>query len=267
MTGIDRIARRIYIGGSMASDDDFATWESKAGPFGVQRLFYQWGQDAKESADIEECHDAGRLPWVSFKPPEEGWRGIVSGAYDQDIIARAQRYARLTLPAVVTFHHEPEDEGDPALWASAFCYIGEIFRRYGALDRVAYAPILMAWSWREESGRDVEAWLTPGVVGYSDLLGVDVYGGQKSTLHPSIVFGPVLDTAKELGLPVGIGESGAIDYPLYVRDLWIQHMWIMIQQENVLIWCYWNNDTFTQGGWARETWQGIATSPQAVRLS
>ena len=59
---------------------------------------------------------AGRLPWVSFKPPQAGaagWSAIASGSYDTDLKALATTLkANDDKPVSITFHHEPSNDGD-----------------------------------------------------------------------------------------------------------------------------------------------------------
>ena len=99
----------IYLGLSAAGSVDSA--EKTTGPVGIFRSFSHWGSASKEVAEIRGNQAEGRLTWISYDPPVSTsgiWAKIGSGAYDADIRARAQVYAGLSVPAIVTFSHEPQ---------------------------------------------------------------------------------------------------------------------------------------------------------------
>ena len=97
---------------------------AKTGAVGMRRSFYKWNGIDGEIKAIKSDHAANRMPWVSFKPPgssNTSWKQIGDGVYDAEIRARAQRYAALSRPVIVTFNHEPQtDSGSPAEYARAW---------------------------------------------------------------------------------------------------------------------------------------------------
>jgi hypothetical protein len=212
------------------SSADFSGSISRTGPIGLHRTFYNWG-DAGEDRTIRADHASGRLPWVSFKPPggTGTWAGIASGAYDNDIRARARRYAGYSKPVISTFHHEPtNDGGDPAAWAAAYVRIHDVFADENAHVRVAFAPILGDWEFnpRNRDGRP-DAYLTAPVLERLPFLGIDLYqnGGNDGFRER---LGRIIDWLDERGVDdpmVGIGETGCCLSEDPSPHEWLQANW------------------------------------------
>ncbi|HUS65808.1 MAG TPA: hypothetical protein VMZ28_14755 [Kofleriaceae bacterium] len=215
---------RIYLGMSTPSDE----WSAKLAALapetpGVRRKFYEWNDATAEDAQIDGDHAAGRLPWVSFKPPVTGgtvpqrWDAITSGAYDADIRARAHRYADAGGPVVVTFHHEPSNDAadaDGVKWANAWIHIHDVMEAETGLENVAFAPILGEFLFNPSNSQEPEKWITAGVIARQPFLGIDLYQNGSGDGF-EVRLGRIITWLADHGDPdamVGIGETGSTDH-------------------------------------------------------
>ncbi|MFV0257838.1 MAG: carbohydrate-binding protein [Acidimicrobiales bacterium] len=195
-------------------------YEDAAGqPLEVNRTFYQWKQmNGALLRQVDADVAAGRIPWVSVKGNPGGqvdWTGIGDGAYDADLDAMLLALDAHDAPIILTVHHEPEGGGvsgntpdDPAGPAAHVRMNTHVRERMDAvgIENVALAPILMAYTWDDRSGRDPDAWWVDGVY---DFLGVDAYSftdGQG--LAGDALVGEVRQWAAQKGVDIGIGEWG-----------------------------------------------------------
>jgi len=186
--------------------------------YGVHRVFKGWGNWSGMAKAIQADQSAGRLPWISFKPPgggASGWQSIANGNNDSDLKALATMLkANDSQPVLLTFNHEPSNDGSDAqgrYWAAAYCHIHDLLKAQGALDNVSDPPILGDWLFNPRNPQDPSAWVTPGVLQRMPFLGVDMYentsGDTFADRIPSI-----LSWMSQQGYPkkmIGIGETGA----------------------------------------------------------
>lgn len=219
---------KILLGLSSAS---LATSLAATGPIGLRRTFYNWG-DANEHSTIRADHAAGRVPWVSYKPPGgsvSGWGALASGAHDAEVRAMARRYASYAHPVICTFHHEPtNDGGNPAAWAAAYVRQYDLMKGETNLKNVTFAPIIGDWEFnsRNRDGRP-GAYLTAPVLERIPFLGIDLYqnaGGEG--FNPRLT--RVLDWLDYRGVShpmVGIGETGCCLKESKEPEKWFQANW------------------------------------------
>lgn len=177
----------------------------------LRRSFFQWRHRDGWLLDVVSSDvAAGRIPWVSIKPPP--WQDVADGEHDAEVDELLAALDELDGPVWLTFHHEPEggdgvnepdDPGGPAAHVAMNVHVRE---RMTALevDNIALAPIFMAYSWSEESGRNPEEWWTEDVY---DFLGVDTYDRNADTLL-SGNWAAVRDWAGSRGIDVAVGEWG-----------------------------------------------------------
>jgi Carbohydrate binding module (family 6) len=194
------------------SDDLGARYEIPAGhPLEISRSFFSWSERtstmiSEASADLA----AGRLPWVSIKPPS--WAAMAAGRHNADIDQMLRALDVLDGPVWLTVHHEPDGgiginvPDDPAGPAGHLAMNQMIRQRMTALgvDNIALAPILMEYAFNPESGRDPDAYWAPGVY---DFLGIDTYshtGGSLLDQH----WQTVRTWAAARGVDVAVGEFG-----------------------------------------------------------
>ena len=205
---------RIYLG--VSSDDHISLTEAKTGRLGLQRTYYRWGDARREGATIAADHTAGRLPWISFKPPSDepgGWDAISAGRFDADIRARARRYASYRKPVVVTFNHEPHNDrtGTPADFARAWTRVHDVMKRETGLKNVVSVPIIGEWTFNPiNRGPDPEAYITSAVLSRCAFLGIDLYQNASGDGY-AVRLGRVLkwlDARGHTTKMVGLGETG-----------------------------------------------------------
>ena len=188
--------------------------------YGVHRTYKQWNNWSGVAKEIQRDHAAGRLPWVSFKPPLQGaagWSGIADGKYDADIKALATTLkANDDKPLLVTFHHEPSNDGtedEGKLWAAAYVHIHDLLKAEGALGpNVSDPPILQDWIFNPTNRlQDPINWATDEVLERVPFMGIDMY--QNSSGETFAVRIPrIIDWMADRGYPnmmVGIGETGS----------------------------------------------------------
>lgn len=148
-------------------------------PLGVRRTYFQWNQRTTGMVrTAAEDVAAGRLPWVSVKPPS--WGDVGAGRHDAEIDQMLVALDRVGGPVWLTVHHEPEggggrnaadDPGGPAAWRAMQQRIRVRMDAVGTRN-VAFAPVLMAWTFDPRSGRNAEDWWVDGVW---DFAGIDYY--------------------------------------------------------------------------------------------
>jgi hypothetical protein len=217
----------------MSTNFDLARVAQDFAPLGVRRTFYQWNEPTREQRGIEADHSAGRLPWVSFRPPSvaNAWTRIAAGEFDADIRARARRYASLTQPVVSTFHHEPQGEtglGPYADWSAAHVRIHNVMARETSLANVTFAPIIGDWVFNPINKRDEPGdFLRPAVLSRLSLLGIDLYqnrqgDGFEQRLGRILAW---LDAQGRPDLMVGVGETGASDTYGILASTWWSASW------------------------------------------
>jgi hypothetical protein len=224
-------------------------------PFGVRRMFEKWGDWAAVSRDIQGEHSAGRLPWVSVKPPggaPGGWAAIANGSVDADIVALAETLkATEDQPALLTFHHEPSNDGseaDGALWAAAYAHFHDVLAAEGALVNVADPPIVGEWLFNPRNhAKDPSKWVTEDVLQRAPFLGVDLYENRSGETFADRL-PRVLDWLAAHGHPdmmIGIGETGSTDaaYPGTSAVQWMNDSlaWVAAHTDKVGVVSYFNS--------------------------
>lgn len=170
------------------NSDPKSRHEDAAGrPMGLRRTFFAWRHIASGYLMdiVQEDHGVGRLPWVSIKPPSaqggtaNGWASIAAGHHDDEIDALLEDLDAGGKPVWLTFHHEPENDGLPAAdWRAMQAKVRERITATG-VDHVAFAGILMSWTYDPRSGRDPADWWVDGAW---DLVGIDHYVEDEATL-------------------------------------------------------------------------------------
>jgi hypothetical protein len=224
-------------------------------PYGVQRIFDRWGDWAGLSKDIAAEHLAGRLPWVSIKPPSDapgGWQAVANGSLDDQISALAE-HLKLTedQPVLLTFNHEPSNDGteaDGRLWAAAYTHFHDVLAAHGGLVNVADPPIVGDWLFNPQNkSQDPANWLTEDVLSRAPFLGIDLYeNGSGETFAERIP--RILDWLAAHGHPdmmIGIGETGSTDAAYQESSAvgWIDQSlaWVAANTDKVGVVSYFNS--------------------------
>jgi hypothetical protein len=187
--------------------------ETVAGvPMGLRRTYFGWDNRMKMVSTAKADLAVGRLPWVSMKTP--GWAAMASGTYDAQIDELLRGLGALDGPVWLTVHHEPEGGGgskgpdDPAgapAWRAMQQKIRERITATG-VQNVAFAPILMSWTFDPRSGRNPADWWVPGVW---DFAGIDHYSElEKNTTVEIPMWVNARNFYTSKGLKIAVGEWG-----------------------------------------------------------
>lgn len=212
------VTGKLFWGAAVHGNGDPKTrHEQQAGvSLSLRRTFFQWHHH--ESANsflfktVENDIANNRLSWVSTKTPS--WREVASGKHDARIDHLLKRLESYNHPIWLTFHHEPEggggnnfpdDPGGAAAWRGMQIRVRERMDALG-IDNVAFAPILMSWTWDPSSKRSPSDWYVPGIW---DFYGIDHYQNSESgTMLSGRGFNNFMKWIANKNLPVGIGEWG-----------------------------------------------------------
>jgi len=224
-------------------------------PYGVRRMFNQWGDWTGLSRDIDAEHVVGRLPWVSIKPPggaSVGWAAIANGSMDGEISALADALkATDDQPVLLTFHHEPSNDGteaDGAVWAAAYAHFHDVLAAEGALANVADPPVVGDWLFRPQNQtQDPANWLTADVLARAPFLGIDLYENGSGESF-AVRVPRILDWLAAHGhadMMIGIGETGSTDaaYPETSAVEWMNESlaWAAANTDKIGVVSYFNS--------------------------
>jgi hypothetical protein len=186
---------------------------------GVRRTFWRLDQASSIISTCKADHTAGRLPWVSIKLSAT-WQNTANGALDTPIINLIKSLGLLGLPVWFSVHHEPEggngtaypDEGQGSEihWRNMQKRIRQLLDSANVTN-IAFAPILMAWTFDTRSGRNPADWWVDGIW---DFAGIDHYVEAANTTVLSTMWKNALAYYKAKGLKIGVAEWGNKDHTL-----------------------------------------------------
>ena len=196
------------------NEDPVARHEAPSGAaMGLRRTYFSW--DRRLTSMVSTAHGdiaAGRLPWVSTKTPP--WADMASGRYDGEIDSMLRALDNLGGPVWLTLHHEPEgggdavgpdDPGGPAAWRGMQIRLRQRMTAVGTKN-IAFAPVLMAWTFDSRSNRNPADWWVDGVW---DFAGIDHY--QEDAAQPveaHIMWNNTYAFYTAKGLKITLGEWG-----------------------------------------------------------
>lgn len=192
--------------------------ETAAGvPVGVRRTFWRLDQAAKIVDTARADIAAGRVPWVSIKLGTS-WTSAAGGSIDAQLRDLFQKLGALGGAVWFTAHHEPEggngtpypDEGQGSepQWRAMQQQVRRVLDASGATN-IAFASILMAWTFSPSSGRNPADWWVDGVW---DLAGIDNYVEAAATTVRTAGWDNAVAFYAAKGLPVALGEWGNKDH-------------------------------------------------------
>jgi len=194
--------------------DPVSRHESVAGQaMGLRRTFFNWDQRTGSMVNTARADiAAGRLPWVSIKTP--GWAAMASGSLDGEIDQMIRALDALDGPVWLTVHHEPEggggvnyadDAAGPAGWRAMQVKVRERLDTLGA-DNIAFASILMSWTFDPRSGRNPTDWWVDGIF---DFAGIDHYVYDESFPGMGVMmWDKVREFYSARGTKIAVGEWG-----------------------------------------------------------
>jgi hypothetical protein len=217
-------AGKIRWGCSYMSNGIPTPHETAAGvPVGVRRTFWRLDQASSLISACKADHTAGRLPWVSIKltninKVSVSWKNTAAGQLDNELIALIKSLGSLQKPVWFSVHHEPEggngtaypDEGQGTEpdWRAMQTHIRQLLNASG-VKNVAFAPILMAWTWDTRSGRNPADYWVDGIW---DFMGIDHYVEASSTTQKTQMWLNTLAFCKQKNIRIAIGEWGNKDH-------------------------------------------------------
>jgi hypothetical protein len=191
---------------------------------GVRRTFWSWSQRPGSMVTTAKPDAAaGRVPWVSTKPPlvssGSAWAAVGSGAYDAEIDQMLKALGTVPGPVWLTVHHEPEgggstpagqtdDPGGAAAWRAMQTRIRQRITATGVRN-VAFAPVLMSWTFDSRSGRNPAEWWVPGIW---DFAGIDHYVDASATTMETTMWNNARAFYTTKGLDMALGEWGNKDH-------------------------------------------------------
>lgn len=201
-------------GASIGGNSNPARHETPAATtMGLRRTFFQWSNRTGSMVKTAKGDlAAGRLPWVSIKPPS--WAAMGHGAHDAEIDEMLRALDALNGPVWLTVHHEPEGGGgrnaadDPSGPTGWRAMQERVRMRMDALgtDNIAFAPILMAWTYDSRSGRNPADWWVDGIW---DFVGIDHYqDSQSATSVLNDTWKRMYAFVSAKGKKIAIGEWG-----------------------------------------------------------
>ncbi len=189
------------------NSDPVVRHEDPAGTqMGLRRTYFAWHHIASGYLlrTVRDDLSVGRLPWVSLKTP--GWTQLASGSYDAEIDAMLRSLDSVGGPVWLTIHHEPENDGLRASdWRAMQRKIRERMDAVG-VSNIAFAPVLMSWTYDPRSGRNPSDWWVDGIW---DFVGIDHYVEKENLTmgSPDDVLWQHTDSwLRSKGLPVALGE-------------------------------------------------------------
>lgn len=109
----------------------------------LRRTYYSSGQIDSAVRTAKSDLAAGRLPWISFKAPYS-WAQMAAGAGDAWSTELGTKLATVPGPVWLAVHHEPEGDGDLALWTAMQAKIAPII--HARSNNVAYSVIYSGWN-------------------------------------------------------------------------------------------------------------------------
>jgi len=219
---------------------------------GLRRTFWSWNQGDSMAKTATSDLAIGRLPWVSIKPPVQSgtlpdgrsclagmsWLDVAAGKHDAALDATLLKLKAVPGPVWFTVNHEPEGgnnkkdangyiayptcdgrtDDDPSHGPGFVAMNRHVKERLIALGvkNVAFAPILMEWSFSNAATNNWTNWRTPdkwfGTMPNGtqiwDFFGIDAYADGAKAPHDAEGWQRMRPWAKAKGLDIGVAEFG-----------------------------------------------------------
>ncbi|HQR27635.1 MAG TPA: carbohydrate binding domain-containing protein, partial [Nocardioides sp.] len=215
-----------YLGAAISGDTSLPTREAQlGGPLALHRTYYKATQISNAVRDAKADLAEGRLPWMSFKAPLS-WADMAAGKGTAWSTQLADALATVPGPVWLAVHHEPENDGDMALWTQMQAQIAPII--HARTDNVAYSVIYSGWN-TFGGGNNTVATKWPGDENI-DILAIDAYNdygavrnGKVGTkvLDLTTYYAKMAAWATEHGTAWAIGETGQTAVASAVDPTWL----------------------------------------------
>jgi hypothetical protein len=231
--------------------------ERATGPLGVRRSYFGWNDGDDEDRVIRADIAAGRLSWVSFRPPRGAgdWLAMSAGVFDDALRSRARRYAAHPAPVVVTFNHEPsKHDGSGTDFAAAWVRAHTVMADETGLENVSFVPILGDWAFNPRNpDASAHEFLPPSLLERLPFLGVDCYQNDSGEGF-EVRLGRILAWLEENGVAnpmIGLGETGCTDAfgsPNAVQWWRSSWAWVEANTDKIGIVSYFNSNRNSKHG-------------------
>lgn len=242
---------------------------------GVRRTFWRLDQATKIVDTAKADIAAGRVPWVSVKLTSlASWKQAAAGQVDDHLANLFVRLGALGGAVWFTAHHEPEGgngtpypdegQGSEVHWRAMQQRVRQVLDGTGVTN-VAFAPILMAWTFSPSSGRNPADWWVDGIW---DFAGIDNYVEASATTVRTQGWDNAVKFYGDRGLRIGVGEWGNKDHgdsgASEMRS-WYDHL-VSVGSPGA---CYFDtnlNGGVPLSGAALEEFRRLMNDPRSVRL-
>jgi hypothetical protein len=199
---------------------------------------------------------------------------VASGTIDTQLSNLIKNLGTVNGPVWFTVHHEPEGgnctaypddgQGTEPDWRNMQKKIRELVDQSG-VKNVAFASILMAWTFDSRSGRNPADWWVDGIW---DFAGIDHYVDASATTVNSGMWKNALAFYKAKGIKIGLGEWGNKDHTVTgaaEMQEWYDHL----RSEGIVGACYFDtslNGGVPLSGEALAKFRELMKAPTSVRL-
>ncbi len=262
--GCSRDARGIpacgtYIGAAHGGNTDPTALEQQLGnKLAVRRTYYTGTGVASAVKNASADLAAGRLPWISFKPPYS-WTDMANGVGDAWATDLAQRLAALPGPVWVAFHHEPENDGDIQEWRRMQEHLAPIIRNNA--PNVAFTVIVTGWHQFYGDPQYSLANIWPRGVKI-DVAGFDIYQEYGSVKNGKMdlrwvdmpgYFQKIAAWARTVGVDWALGETGITDKAAVDRPTEIANTVQSMQDFGGIAYSYFDSELNSTAPWTLGT--------------
>ena len=215
-----------YLGAAVGGTSVLSDRERQLGTtLALHRTYYQADQIDRAVRMATEDLAAGRLPWISFKPPLS-WAEMAAGDGNAWAAELGDALAGVPGPVWLAVHHEPETDGDMDLWTQMQTQVAPII--HARTDNVAYSVIYASWH-TYSRGQDNVATKWPGDE-HVDILAADAYNPYGAVRDGSMVtasldiksyYEKMAAWAEAHGTAWAIGETGQTPTGAQVDPTWL----------------------------------------------
>lgn len=199
-------------------------------------------------ATLVDEHEEGRLPVVSFKVPNDDWRGAANGVYDAALRNIATVLATVPGPVYVCVHHEPSGNGTPADFAAMQLHVLPIL---AAGANVHAGVIVNGYWWSNETQRltDVEiaAWLPANLLRLCEFVAADCYHGGTAT-DPKEGPAPKIRNFAAWASRVGVDRLGIGEYNGITADAITEAGVAILADARFVFACIFNSERNSRDG-------------------
>ena len=249
-------AGKTYLGAAVNGTSDLGGRETQLGQtLPIHRTYFQSGTIAGAVKQAKEDVAAGRIPWISFKEPLS-WADMAAGKGDTWSTQLADGLATVDGPVWLAVHHEPEGDGDMALWTQMQAKIAPII--HARTNNVAYSVIYSGWN-TYGAGKDTVATKWPGDANI-DILGIDAYNDygtdrdgdgvlQMKALDLGPYFAKMATWSQAHGTAFALGETGQTNLASAVDPDWIARSYKQMVSYGGAGFSYYDSSANSVGNW------------------